>query len=115
MMNRGDVVLFDFPFSDRTGSKLRPAVVVQSDQFNQTIDDTILALITRTRRWVATEVLIDVTTPDGRQAGIRHTSVIDCKNLLTADQKFVHAKAGTLSSALIQQLDQCLKIAIGVE
>ena len=28
-MNRGDVVLFDFPFSDRTGSKLRPAAVVQ--------------------------------------------------------------------------------------
>ena len=114
-MNRGDVVLFDFPFSDRTGSKLRPAVVVQADQFNHSIDDTILALITRTRRGSVTEVLIDVTTPDGKQAGIRHTSVIDCKNLLTADQKFIHATAGTLSGNLILQLDECLRLAIGLQ
>ncbi len=26
-MIRGEIVLFDYPFSDRTGSKLRPALV----------------------------------------------------------------------------------------
>ena len=35
-MNRGDVVLADFPFQDMPGSKIRPAVVVQSDAFNAT-------------------------------------------------------------------------------
>jgi len=30
-MNRGEVVLVDWQFSDRTGSKLRPAVVMQAD------------------------------------------------------------------------------------
>ena len=39
-MKRGDVVLFGFPFSDRTGGKLRPAMVVQTDPLNQSIDDT---------------------------------------------------------------------------
>ena len=29
--SRGDVVLVDYPFSDRTGSKVRPALVVQND------------------------------------------------------------------------------------
>lgn len=29
-MTRGDVVLVDWPFSDRKGSKLRPAVIVQA-------------------------------------------------------------------------------------
>ena len=33
-MNRGEVVLLDWPFSDLTGSKLRPAVVVQADFLN---------------------------------------------------------------------------------
>ncbi|HVA49176.1 MAG TPA: type II toxin-antitoxin system PemK/MazF family toxin [Pirellulales bacterium] len=45
-MKRGDVVIVDFPYSDQTGSKLRPAPVVQADALNQKLDDTILALIT---------------------------------------------------------------------
>ena len=30
LMKRGDVVLMDYPFSDGTGSKVRPALVVSS-------------------------------------------------------------------------------------
>jgi mRNA-degrading endonuclease toxin of MazEF toxin-antitoxin module len=30
-MNRGDVVVVPFPFQDKPGEKIRPAVVVQSD------------------------------------------------------------------------------------
>lgn len=114
-MKRGDVVLFDFPYSDRTGSKLRPAVVVQADALNRSIHDTILALVTRTRRGGATEVLIDVTTPDGRQAGLFHTSVLDCKNLLTADQRLIYTKIGSFSAALMRQMDDGLKAALGIE
>ncbi len=33
-MKRGDVVIIDFPYSDRTGSKVRPSLVVQSDMLN---------------------------------------------------------------------------------
>jgi mRNA-degrading endonuclease toxin of MazEF toxin-antitoxin module len=34
-MQRGEVVLADFPFQDIPGSKIRPAVVVQNDADNQ--------------------------------------------------------------------------------
>ncbi len=30
-MKRGDVVIIDFPYSDRTGGNVRPSLVVQSD------------------------------------------------------------------------------------
>jgi len=40
-MNRGDVVIVDWPYSDLSGSKLRPAVVVQADFLNGLVDDTI--------------------------------------------------------------------------
>jgi mRNA interferase MazF len=52
---RGDIVLADLPFTDRTGSKVRPAVVVQSDRNNQRLDDVILVLITRTTIRALTE------------------------------------------------------------
>ena len=49
-VRRGDIVLVDFPYSDHTGSKVRPALVGQADVWNQRLDDTILALITSSRR-----------------------------------------------------------------
>ena len=42
-MKRGDVIIVDFPFSDAAGSKVRPALIVQADELNQRLDDTILA------------------------------------------------------------------------
>jgi mRNA-degrading endonuclease toxin of MazEF toxin-antitoxin module len=41
-MKRGDVIIVDFLFSDRTGSKVRPALVVQADDFNARLSDTII-------------------------------------------------------------------------
>ena len=49
-IRRGDIVIVDFPYSDQTGRKVRPALVVQSNVWNQPIDDTILALITSSRQ-----------------------------------------------------------------
>ncbi|MFO0840215.1 MAG: type II toxin-antitoxin system PemK/MazF family toxin [Phycisphaerae bacterium] len=34
-MNCGDVVLVLYPFTDMTGSKVRPAIVVSNDAFNR--------------------------------------------------------------------------------
>jgi mRNA interferase MazF len=45
-MQRGDVVLADFPFQDIPGSKVRPAVVVQNDADNQVLANTVLVMIT---------------------------------------------------------------------
>ena len=42
----------DWPFRDRTGSKARPAVVVQADFLNGLLDDTVFVQITGTRHGV---------------------------------------------------------------
>ena len=49
-VSRADVVLVDYPYTDRTGSKVRPCVVVQNDGDNQRLDDTIVALMTSKTR-----------------------------------------------------------------
>jgi len=50
-MNRGDVVEVDWQYSDMSGGKVRPAVVVQADFLNGLIDDTILVQITSKKAW----------------------------------------------------------------
>ena len=37
-MSRGDIVLADLPFSDASGSKVRPALVVQCDANNRRLE-----------------------------------------------------------------------------
>jgi len=110
---RGEIVLVDYPFSDRTGSKVRPALVVQTDRLNPKIDDTILAAISRsTHRASATQLLIDLATPEGAATGLRQNSMIQCENLLTFDQGLVIAKVGKLSADQMLQVDGCLRAAL---
>lgn len=107
-MKRGDVVLVDWPYSDRTGSKLRPAVVVQADFLNGLIDDTILVQITRTAHGLpGTEVLIDPAQEPA--SGLGHRSFASCANLLTANPALIDQAIGYLSDALMRQIDGCLK------
>ncbi len=114
-VSRGDIVLVDYPFSDRTGSKVRPALVVQADAFNRQITDTILASISRsTHRASATQLFIDISTPEGSATGLRQNSMIQCENLLTYDQSLVITKIGHLSAPLMQRVNDCLKAVLDV-
>jgi mRNA interferase MazF len=83
-MTRGEVVLVDYPYSDRTGSKLRPALVVQADFLN--------GLIT------TTEVIIDPSVES--QSGLRNVSVVSCTNFLTIDQALIYQTIGRLPPML---------------
>jgi mRNA interferase MazF len=114
-VSRGDVVLVDYPFSDRTGSKVRPALVVQANGLNRRITDTILAAISRsTHRAAAEQLFIDISTSEGGQTGLRQNSMIQCENLLTYNQRLVITKIGALSGPLMQRIDSCLKSALGL-
>jgi mRNA interferase MazF len=107
-MNRGDVVLVDWPFSDLTGSKLRPALVVQADYLNGLIDDTIYVKVTGRRFGIpGTEVEIDPALEP--TSGLLKVSYASCKDLLTRDQLLVHHVLGILSNTIMHQIDNCLK------
>lgn len=112
-VTRGNAVLVDYPFSDRTGSKVRPALVVQADILNARITDTILASISRsTHRPSATQLLVDPAMPDGMSTGLRQKSMIQCENLLTYDQRLIIAKIGQLPPSLMSGINQCLRFAL---
>lgn len=112
-VRRGDVVRVDWPYSDRTGSKVRPAVVVQDDTFNQLLADTVLVLVSRTLRAIGTtEVEIDPSVEP--HSGLRYRSAASCSNLLTIDQTLSVQTLGHLSGPTMQKIDTCIKIALGL-
>ena len=116
-VRRGEVVLVDLPYSDHTGSKVRPALIVQADAWNQRLDDTILALITSSRHrrvGAATQLVIDITMVEGQQTRLRLNSVIQCENLLTYDQDLILRVLGHLSATAMEQINACLKATLGI-
>lgn len=115
-MNRGDVVIVPFPFQDRVGEKIRPALVVQHDTENQRLANTVLAMITGNLDDAGqpTTVLVDPSTSDGGGSGLNGPSLVKCSNLTTVRQRRILQVIGHLSDALMNEVDQALKAALAL-
>ena len=114
MIKRCDVVMVDFPFTDTSQSKVRPAVVVQNDRDNRAIRKTVVAMITGNtrRKGDPSHLFIDPLDPDGASTGLRFPSLVSCYNLFTIEQTSVLRVIGHLSDALKPLLADCLKTAL---
>jgi len=115
-LSRGEIILVQFPYSSGAGSKLRPAVVVQPDFNNRRLTNVILAPITTTiqRAGESTQYLVDAGSSAGKAAGLRHTSVVTCENLTTVAQSLVRRRLGRLPPDAMDQVNVCLKAALGL-
>jgi mRNA interferase MazF len=112
-MKRGEVVIVDFPFSDQSGSKRRPALVVQADSLNQRIRETILASISTTANGsIPTHVLIDPKREPN--SGLNADCGVQYEKLLVVDQHFIKGIIGDLAEQTMRQIDECLKKALGL-
>jgi mRNA interferase MazF len=110
-MNRGDVVEVNWPFSDLSGTKVRPAVVVRSDFLTGLIDDTILVKITRSAYGVpSTEVLLDPT--DETTSGLSKVCYACCYSILTRDEAVIGRVVGALSLTAMQEIEKCLRAVL---
>ena len=89
-----DVVVVPFPYTDRTTSKRRPALVLSDhSNFNGRIGQCVMAMITSTQHsaWP-----LDVDISDLDQAGLPAPSMIRMK-LFTLDQRLIVRHCGTLA------------------
>jgi mRNA-degrading endonuclease toxin of MazEF toxin-antitoxin module len=115
-MNRGDVVLVRFPHPSGQRGKKRPAVVVQSDAYASTVSTVVVAEVTKnlTMKDDPACLFIDVSTPEGKATGVLVNSVVSSLVLDTVYTDSVAQVLGSLSSTLLQQLDECLKAGSGL-
>jgi mRNA interferase MazF len=112
-MNRGDVVLVNWPYTDGTGSKLRPAIIVQADYLNGLIVDTVVVQITSKAHGLpGTEVSLDPLLEP--RSGLLMQSFAFCPNILTVEQVSIDHVLGSLSDAAMHQVDACIKSTLGI-
>ncbi|MBU6121391.1 type II toxin-antitoxin system PemK/MazF family toxin [Hymenobacter siberiensis] len=103
-MTKGDVVLITFPFTDLSGSKLRPAVILASTS----LDLTVCFITTQLGWQEATDVLL---TPS-KSSGIRKPSLIRTSKIATLDKALAKGLLGRLSTTETSDLNSRLKLLL---
>ena len=110
---RGDVVVVLFPNSDLRTAKLRPALVVQADNLNTGLAQTIIAMISSRmfRAGHASRVTVLLDSSEGKQSGLLTDSVVMTDNLATVANQAIDRVIGTLP---MTQVDAALKHTLGL-
>ena len=110
-MARGDIVLVPFPFTDLTGQKRRPALVVSPEGFDP--QDLILCAITSRipGRPIAWDVPLDAT--DLVIGALPRPSVIKVGKLFTMHRALVFGLFGQVQPQKIEQVLATLQRLFG--
>src|SRR5665213_2195738 len=106
-MDRGQIVLAPFLYSDLIGMKRRPACVVSSAAYNSG-PDVILAMVTSRRTRFQVPTPGDVVVTDWQGAGLSTPSVIRAGRLLVLEQRLIQFALGHLSVADLGLVDRGL-------
>lgn len=106
----GDVVLVPFPFTDQSGTKKRPAVVVSSSSYNASRRDiVIMAITSQVRQPLA---FGEALVADWQAAGLIKQSVLK-PVFTTIEQHLVIRTMGRLSAADAKTLREVIGDVIG--
>ena len=99
-MIKGDIVLIPFPFTDLTGVKNRPALILV-----ETDSDIMVSFITTQVKW---EEEFDVRLEPTNENGLKKTSLIRLSKLSTIDKDLVIGRLGRLTDQEIVMVNKHL-------
>lgn len=105
--SRGEVVLVRYPFSDLSGSKVRPAVIVSAPHSSK--DLFILPLTSKTAALLAGEFVL----ADWSKAGLNVETAVK-RGIYTVDQSLVAQSLGKLSDSDLGALSDALRRWLGL-
>jgi mRNA interferase MazF len=111
-LQRGNIVLVQFPFTDLTGTKLRPALIVGY----VTGDDLVLAFITSRSTFGVGPADCALPTSDAefRRTGLKVESVVRLDKLATLHRNLVRRRLGTIGPATQRRVDDALRHVLGL-
>lgn len=106
-MNKGEIILITFPFTDLSGSKLRPALVLAADK-----EDITVAFITTNLQQVNnTDMLLRKSSING----LKKDSLVKMNKIATLDHSLAMGKVGQLAENELKEVDRKLVILFNIK
>ena len=112
-LSKGDIVLVQFPFSDLSQTKLRPALILA---VSSSIDEITLCFISsqKVQRLSPDEFAIPESDDEFLQTGLKTNSKVRVTRIITLERKLIMRKIGKLGKKQINKLDRTLMRAFNL-
>jgi mRNA interferase MazF len=115
VLQRGDVVLVPFPFTDLTTEKLRPAVIISVDPQRIDVIIAFISSVVSPGELSETDYVLHQDDADFAQTGLKKASTFRMRKLLTIERSRIIRRLGRVSPTIQKELDIRLKQAIGLQ
>ncbi|MDP3953402.1 MAG: type II toxin-antitoxin system PemK/MazF family toxin [bacterium] len=106
-MRKGHIVLIPFPFTDLSGKKVRPALVLYAGGG----EDCVVAFITSAK---ASGGTYGVKAQADSKNGLKVDSIIRVDKIATLQKKIVIGELGTLDTHVLASVHSSLKKLFGI-
>jgi len=98
-----DIVLVPFPFSDLSGRKVRPVLILSNDAYNQRSADVVVCGLTTNLRPVPYSIIVDVM--DVEQPGtLRQKGKIKADTIASLEQSLLIKQIARLRLPVFRQV-----------
>jgi len=108
MPKKGAIVLVPFPFTDLSGNKVRPALIIST---NLKGGDVVVVFITSQTK--SKEKHLVPITPDAQNC-LKAKSQIVCGKIATLDKKIILGEIGVISNTIEAAVNTELKRVLGL-
>lgn len=106
-MKCGQLVLLHYPFTDRSGTKIRPALIVSADQFNFG-DDVIIVPLTSSLSQQNT-IVIKEDDSNFSETRLRKSSCIKWSKPFVISKSIISRKLGILHKDLLANVHEKIR------
>jgi len=116
LVKRGSVVLIRYPFTDLTGAKVRPALVLTPDHLLPRLDDVLCLFISSAlpEDLLPTDYVLEHEHSSFLHTGLKHRSVLRTHKLALLHKALVLRMLGEGDQVLMHEVNQRLRLALGL-
>ncbi len=108
MYKKGTIVLVPFPFTDLSGQKVRPAIIISNQ--SKSTDVIVLFITTQTK----TKFPYTVPAVPSNKNGLKASSLIICNKIATLDRAVILGELGEIESDTFCKIETEIKKVLGL-
>lgn len=101
MYRQADIVWVNFPFSDQSTSKIRPALVISNTEQNKSKEYILLQITSRSKSDVFN---CELAFEDYQQAPLEITSYVRCNRVFTLNEQHILGRKTRLKNRAFQKI-----------
>jgi mRNA-degrading endonuclease toxin of MazEF toxin-antitoxin module len=108
------IIIVHVPFSNHSGLKPRPALVVSIEEFHRKLSDIIICPVSSQPRYYQNPGKGDVPLLDWQKPGLRYPSTVRISRILSVDKQIIKGVLGIVSQRDYARVTDSVRDALGL-